>query len=113
MKTLELLLPEECRGMEDIRAQIDAIDERVVALLGQRAAYVRAAAPFKASAREVRAPERFAAMLEQRRAWAEREGLSPDVVEAIYRTLVEYFIAREMEEWQPHAAPRQAPPEQA
>jgi len=96
----ELKPPSQCEGMADIRAQIDEIDEEVIALLGKRAAYVRAAAPFKSSAGDVRAPERFAAMLQQRRQWAQREGLSADVIEKLYRDLVEYFIAREMEEWQ-------------
>jgi isochorismate pyruvate lyase len=100
LKPLEFKPPGECEGMPDIRAQIDAIDERVIALLGLRFEYVQAAAPFKSSAQSVRAPERFAAMIEQRRQWAQREGLSPDIIEQIYRALVEYFIAREMAQWQ-------------
>ncbi len=38
-------------------------------------------------------------MLEQRRRWAEEEGLSPDVIEEIYKGLIDYFISREMEDW--------------
>ena len=45
------------------------------------------------------APERQPPMLQVRRAWAEREGLSADVIEEVYRRLVAYFIEREMEEW--------------
>lgn len=92
--------PEQCTGMADIRAEIDRIDEAVIALLGKHFRYVRAAAPFKTDAAAVRAPERFAAMLEQRRVWAEQQGLSPDVIEQIYRDLVAYFIAEEMRHWQ-------------
>ena len=85
--------------MSEVRAEIDGIDEQVIALLGRRAEYVKVAARFKTSESAVAAPERFAAMLDVRRAWAEREGLSADVVEKIYRLLVEYFIARETEHW--------------
>jgi isochorismate pyruvate lyase len=38
-------------------------------------------------------------MMHVRRAWAEREGLSPDVIEEVFRRLVAYFIEREMQEW--------------
>jgi isochorismate pyruvate lyase len=36
-------------------------------------------------------------MLQTRRDWAEQEGLDADMVEKLYRDLVEYFIQREME----------------
>jgi isochorismate pyruvate lyase len=91
--------PEDCRSLQDVRREIDAIDEQIVRLLGRRAAYVHAAARFKTSEAHVAAPDRQAAMLEVRRRWAEREGLSPDVIEEIYRRLVAYFIEREMQEW--------------
>jgi isochorismate pyruvate lyase len=41
----------------------------------------------------------FASMLGQRRDWAAAAGLDPDVIEQIYRTLVDYFIARELAGW--------------
>src|SRR5579864_3423677 len=89
----------ECASLDEVRAEIDRIDEQVISLWGQRAEYVQAAARFKNKESEIAAPERFAAMLQLRRAWAEREGLSPDVIEKIYRDLVRYFIDREKEHW--------------
>ncbi|MDR3703699.1 MAG: isochorismate lyase [Candidatus Sulfopaludibacter sp.] len=91
--------PADCASLEEVRAQIDRLDEQIVRLIGQRAGYVKAAARFKDSEHAVAAPDRFAAMLQARRQWAEREGLSPDVIEAIYRELVRYFIAEEKEHW--------------
>ena len=82
--------------MADVRAEIDALDREVVRLIGIRRRYVHAAARFKTSESGVRAPERFAAMLETRRAWAVEEGLDPDAVERLYRDLVEHFIAEEL-----------------
>ena len=82
-----------------MRRGIDALDREIVALIGRRSRYVRAAARFKTSASNVRAPERQRAMLEQRRRWAEKEGLSPDVIEELYKGLIHYFIGREMEDW--------------
>jgi isochorismate pyruvate lyase len=91
--------PEDCKSLQDIRREIDGIDEEVIRLLGRRAGYVHAAARFKTSEEHVAAPERQAAMMAVRRAWAEREGLSADVIEDVYRRLVAYFVERELEEW--------------
>jgi isochorismate pyruvate lyase len=91
--------PEECENMSDIRREIDDLDGQIIALLGKRFAYVKAASKFKTSEEAVKAPERFQAMLVQRREWAEAAGLSPDVIEKMYRDLVGYFIAEEMREW--------------
>jgi isochorismate pyruvate lyase len=92
--------PNQCEDMTDIRAEIDRLDRQVIELLGQRFAYVKAASKFKTSAAKVKAPERFQAMLEQRRVWAEEEGLSADAIEKMYRDLVNHFIEEEMKHWQ-------------
>jgi len=91
---------DECENMADIRAEIDRLDRQVVALLGQRFAYVRAASKFKTSKTTVRAPERFQAMLKQRRIWAEEEGLNADAIEKMYQYLVNHFTDEEMKHWQ-------------
>lgn len=85
--------------MDDIRAEIDLLDRAVVSLIGQRHQYVLAAAKFKTSATSVRAPERFKAMLAQRRQWAEQEGLSPVAIERMFSDLVNHFIEEEMKRW--------------
>jgi isochorismate pyruvate lyase len=93
-------LPEDCENMAEIRAEIDRLDRQVIELLGQRLAYVKAASTFKTSATAVRAPERLQAMLQQRRIWAEAAGLSADVIEKMYRDLVNHFIEEELTHWQ-------------
>lgn len=85
--------------MTEIRAAIDEIDHEVIRLLGRRFDYVKAASAFKTSESEVRATNRFQTMLQQRRHWAQEEGLSADAVEKMYRDLVEHFIAEELEQW--------------
>ncbi|MDC7717728.1 isochorismate lyase [Vogesella sp. DC21W] len=94
------LTPAQCSNMDDIRAEIDLLDRAVVGLISQRYQYVLAAAKFKTSATAVRAPERFAAMLAQRRQWAEQEGLNADAIERLFSDLVNHFIAEEMQHWQ-------------
>lgn len=102
MKIENQMEPEACSGMEDIRREIDHLDRAVISLLGKRFRYVLAASKFKASSVAVRAPERFKAMLEKRREWASKEGLSPDAIEKMYEDLVNHFIDEEMKRWAAH-----------
>jgi isochorismate pyruvate lyase len=39
-------------------------------------------------------------MLARRRQWAEEENLHPNVIEKLYRDLVQYFVEKEMEHWE-------------
>jgi isochorismate pyruvate lyase len=83
----------------DLRARIDALDERIVALLAERALCVRDAARFKRNTFEVPAPGRQAEVYAHVRALAAAQAAEfptlPDVVEAAYRVLVAGYIAAE------------------
>ena len=92
--------PEDCENIGDVRQAIDMLDREIIQLIRRRAHYVDRAAHFKTGEQSVRDPERQRAMLQVRRGWAEENGLDPDTIEDIYRTLVSYFVNREMDEWQ-------------
>lgn len=102
MEVVNNLQPDECGSMDDIRSEIDLLDQAVIKILGMRFKYVLAASKFKTSETSVRAPERFKAMLVKRREWAEAEGLSPDAIEKLYSDLVNHFIDEEMNRWKAH-----------
>jgi len=89
--------PEACESIENLRGAIDGLDREVLRLLGSRARYV-AAARSKTDQGGIRAPDRQRAMLVSRRSWAEKEGLDPDFVEGLYRSIVAHFVGREMDE---------------
>ncbi|MEG5159128.1 isochorismate lyase [Microcoleus sp. AT3-A2] len=91
--------PDECANIHEVREEIDIIDREVIDALSKRFKYVVAAARFKTSEAGVRAPDRFHAMLQQRREWALESGLNPDVVENIYRDLVNYYIEEELKDF--------------
>ncbi len=87
----------EVSTLAEARAAIDAIDAEVIRLLGNRAGYVRQVVKFKNTPEEVRAPARYAEVMRRRRELAETQGLNPDVIEAMYKLLVDNFIQEEME----------------
>jgi isochorismate pyruvate lyase len=92
--------PKDCSNIEEIRQEIDEIDQQIIVAFGKRFEYVKAAAKFKTSETSVKAPERVKSMLHQRRLWAEEHGLNPDVIEKLYQDLVNYFMAEELKHWQ-------------
>ena len=83
----------------ELRAQIDALDEQIVALIAERGRCVRDATRFKADAFQVSAPARQALVFARARALASaQENTFPglgDIVESTYRTLVASFVASE------------------
>lgn len=88
--------PDACTTIEEVRQAIDELDRVIIATLGQRFHYVKAVTRFKKNADDVRAAERYQAVLTSRRAWAEEAGLNPTVIEEMYRQLIAHFIDEEM-----------------
>lgn len=75
--------------LREAREHIDAIDREIVALLGRRAEIARRAARAKAAlGRPVLDPAREAALIAERRAWAEEASVDPDCVDEIYRAIL-------------------------
>ena len=91
--------PQDCQSMLNIREAIDNIDRDIINKFGKRFEYVKAAAKFKQNTQDIRAEERFKIMLRQRRIWAAENNLNPDVIEQLYRDLVNYFITEELQTW--------------
>ncbi|WP_103332901.1 chorismate mutase [Pseudotabrizicola formosa] len=88
--------PANCETMVHIRAEIDRLDEDLVRLLAERAGYIDRAAEIKA---EVDLPARIGPRVEEVvenvRRHAVAYGLPPDLVEKLWRRLIDWSIARE------------------
>ena len=85
-------------GLSELRAQIDDVDRRIIALLAERAGYVEAVGDLKSSDDEILAPERQAEVYRTRREWASEAGLDSDFVERLYKMMVEHFIEQERQQ---------------
>jgi len=88
--------PDECRTIEEVRSEIDRIDRAIIETIAQRRAYVHAVMQFKRSEDDVHAHERQRQVLATRRKWAEEYALSPEMVEGLFRSMVDHFIAEEL-----------------
>lgn len=92
---------EKIESLPQARAQIDAIDGALIELIAARQFYVDQAARFKRTVQDVQAPERVEEVIKKVRAAAAEQGTDPDLVESIYREMIQHFIRRELKEIRP------------
>jgi isochorismate pyruvate lyase len=85
--------------MQEVRQHIDALDDILVPLLVERGAYMTHAARIKTNVSDVRDEARIEAIVQRVRAAALEQGGHPDVVERIYRDMMEAYIAFEAQEF--------------
>lgn len=90
--------PQECSDMKDVREQIDRLDVALVDLIAQRLGYVERAWQIKmADNSAANVPWRNQQVVDKVRARAEERGVPPDLVEALWRQMIGWFIQYEEE----------------
>ena len=88
-----------CTTMTEVRACVDALDDLLVPLLVRRTACMTQAAHIKQDVSQVRDEARIQAIVDRVHQQALAEGGEPAVIEAIYRGMMEVFIAYEQQEF--------------
>ncbi|WP_420233016.1 isochorismate lyase [Pseudomonas sp. ABY48] len=91
--------PAHCTGLPDIRHAIDTLDRQIIDALGLRMQYVKAASSFKPDQASIAAPDRVAAMLPQRRRWAQEVGLDGEFIEGLFNQIIHWYIAEQTAFW--------------
>jgi len=91
--------PEACTTMAEVRQGVDALDRALVILLAERQRYMDAAARIKPSRNVVHDDARIEDVVTKVLAAAKTAGLSPDIAEPVWRTLIARCIAHEFESW--------------
>jgi isochorismate pyruvate lyase len=89
--------PRDCKSIQEVRQAIDKLDHQIINLIGKRFKYVKEIVKYKEKDKDsIVAKERREAVIQSRRKIAEENGLNPDIIENIYRTLIGYFIQEEL-----------------
>ncbi|PWW45581.1 chorismate mutase [Melaminivora alkalimesophila] len=99
MSTRAIDRTRHCSSMAQVRQHIDALDDVLVPLLVERGGYMTQAARIKTEAAQVRDEARIEQIVQRVRARAAAEGGEPQVIEAIYRAMMEAYIAFEHREF--------------
>jgi len=95
----EIFEPQDCTTMAEVRAGVDDVDRKIVALLARRFGYMDAAARIKPDRSVVRDEARKAEVIEKVMTSAREHRLDPDLLARLYDQLIEACIAYEFEEF--------------
>ena len=89
----------KCENLEQVRENIDRIDNEIIKLIAERGTYVVQASAFKKDEEGVKDTGRVEKVISKVRAKAEEYGADPDMVEAVYREMISRFVSMEMKEF--------------
>lgn len=88
--------PAECTDMADVRAEIDRLDQALMALFAERWGYIDRAAEIKRPLKlKADIPARVMEVRENARKNAESRGLDPAFYEDLWARLINHAIAHE------------------
>jgi isochorismate pyruvate lyase len=92
--------PQDCQSMGEVRAEIDRLDNALVDLVAERFSYVDRAWQLKNNPAEATVPWRIQQVIDKVRERAGEKGLPPELVEAIWRQMIGWFIQYEEQKLQ-------------
>ncbi len=86
----------KCASLEEVRDEIDKIDDQILELIAKRKDMVKQAANFKHSVEEIKADDRIDHVIDRVRHKALVLGVSPNMVTDIYRQMIEDMVETEI-----------------
>ncbi len=89
----------KCTSLEEVRSEIDKIDDMIVTLISQRSHLVRQAAQFKNSIEEVKAEDRVEYILQKVRHAAIQADVSPNMISDLFRIMINEMVETEISEY--------------
>jgi isochorismate pyruvate lyase len=89
----------KCNSLDEARAEIDKLDEKIVELIAARNAYVRQLAHFKNSIDEIKAEDRISDVINRVRAKAIELDLSPNLINDLYIRMIDAMVDSEVAEF--------------
>jgi len=88
-----------CDTLEDLRKEIDKVDEKIVELIAVRNDYIKQAAKFKHTVDEIKADDRIEDVLNHVRHIALSLGVSPNMVADLYKEMIDAMVETEIAEF--------------
>lgn len=88
--------PQDCSTMAEVREGIDTLDRQLVDLLTLRASFIDRATQLKqGNGWPARIPDRVEEVVANVKREAEVKGLDPELIERLWRQLIDWSIDRE------------------
>jgi len=94
----------ECNTLDEVRAEVDQLDDKIIELIAQRNAYIHQAVRFKQSVEEVKAEDRVSEVIQRVRHKALELGMSPNMITDLYTKMIDDMVESEIEEFRDRGA---------
>ena len=88
----------KCNSLEEVRKEVDLIDDELVKLISKRSHYIRQAAGFKESVSEVKTEDRIDFILSRVRHSAIDLGVSPNMISELFEVMINEMVETEIAE---------------
>ncbi|MEN8906069.1 MAG: chorismate mutase [Clostridiales bacterium] len=88
-----------CKSIDEIRDNIDRIDNEIIKFIAERSTYVKQASKFKKDKQDVKSPKRVEQVIEKVRLLAARYNVDANIIEKVYREMINNFINMEMNDY--------------
>jgi isochorismate pyruvate lyase len=88
-----------CASLEEVRAEIDLIDTKLVNLISERSHLIRQAAKFKNSIEEVKAEDRIEFIMQKSRHQAIALGINPNMISELFKIMIDEMVEMEISEF--------------
>jgi len=89
----------KCNSLDEVRIEIDKIDEKLVELISQRSHLIRQAASFKNSVDEVKAEDRIEFIMQKVRHKAIELDVSPNLISELFSIMINEMVETEISEF--------------
>lgn len=89
----------QCNSLQEVREEIDILDDKLVELISQRSHLIRQAASFKNSVEEVRAEERIEYVMQKVRKKAIALDVSPNLISELFKIMIDEMVETEISEF--------------
>lgn len=89
----------QCSTLEEVRKEVDKIDDKLLDLISERSHLIRQAASFKNSVDEVKAEDRIEFIMQKVRSRAIELGISPNMIEDLFKVMIDEMVEAEIAEF--------------
>ena len=94
----------KCETLEELRKEVDKVDEKIVASIGERNEYIKQASKFKKSVDEIKEKSRIDEVIGKVRHQAVMLGVSPNTMAEIYTLMIDEMVETEIAEFRNRGA---------
>lgn len=89
----------KCNSLQEVRDEIDILDEKLVDLISERSHLIRQAAAFKNTINEVKAEDRIDDIMQRVRNKAISLGINPNMISDLFKIMIDEMVETEIAEF--------------